>query len=37
MIDLYIKKIKNEEMTIEDVPKLWKNKVEDVLKHIVIE
>lgn len=31
MVDLYIKKIKNDEMTIEEVPKLWRSKVEKLL------
>lgn len=32
MVKLYLKKIKNNEMTIEDVPALWRNKVEKELE-----
>ena len=32
MVKLYLKKIKNNEMTIEDVPSLWREKVRQELE-----
>lgn len=32
MVNFYIRKIKNEEITIEDVPALWRTKVEKALE-----
>ena len=32
MVNFYVRKIRNEEMTIEDVPALWRKKVEKALE-----
>ena len=32
MVNYYVRKIEAGELTIDDVPKLWKSKVEEALK-----
>ena len=32
MVNFYIRKIRNEEITIDDVPSLWRAKVEKALE-----
>lgn len=32
MVDIYVKRIKNNQMTIKDVPLIWRSKVEAILK-----
>lgn len=32
MVNFYVRKIKNEDITIEEVPSLWRSKVEKALE-----